>query len=269
MNTQIFVTLTSGRSGTGKLCSVLSGIPDMVAEHEGEPCYSTVLHANISDPAIGRQFVVDKLRYIERLGCRYYCDTSFVICEGFVEHFLELGVVPSAILLRRDPRLVASSMYALGIVPGRPYHWNELYLPQNPYFLTPSDPDVLGFPNWETAHDYQLCFWFCCEIERRARRYSKMLRQRGARVYEIWTDDLSDHNSVTTMTEHFGLGPVSRVSSERINAKDELKDSVMPDDDTLRAYEQHVLDCTNRFDAPGARALPHTNLRVAVEPSGL
>ena len=235
MKPQVFITLTTGRSGTQKLQTVLSTVPGMIAEHEADPCYSSALKANVANPQTGLEFVRNKLERINSLDCKYYCDTTFVITQGFVEHFLSLGVVPNVIILSRDPRLVASSKYSIHAIPGD-FDDDECYA------LLPSDPGVLQYPGWETAHRYQLCYWLCLEIARRTKLYSQMLRDRGALVWETTVADLNDVDRVNAMLTYFSLPNVSEVSTEVINFKADRKTRQLPCAEELDRLEREVLE---------------------------
>ena len=73
---------------------------------------------------------------------------------------LGLGLLPSLILLRREPRLIALSNLERYAIPARTRLGLE-------WLLQPNDPDVLQLPAWRRMSDYQLCFWYALEMERR------------------------------------------------------------------------------------------------------
>jgi hypothetical protein len=173
---RLVFTVTTGRSGTAYLSHMLSLVPGTSSHHEPMPCFSDVMRDVQGNPRLADRFWVDrKLPAILQTNARIYAETSHVFCKGFLEPLLCLGIVPDLILLKRAHRRVALSLCRLDTVPGR----SELGLR---WLLSPDDPGVLPLPRWQDLSDYQLCYWYCLEIERRAGIYADLLRERGARV---------------------------------------------------------------------------------------
>ena len=213
---RIIIVLSSGRSGTGKLASVLSTVPGVYAAHEESPCYSFALDM----PAKRRmQFVETKLALIDAAPGDVYCDTSFLIGQGFIESFLSFGVVPDVIRLERPVSESALSYYQLGSIPGEPWNGYE----RNPYFILPGENGAPPLTCWDELSDYGKCSWFCAEMRRRALVYSKVLGAYGARVARIQTAELNDVDAVNRVLETLDLPTVSEVSHEIVNAKTEEK----------------------------------------------
>jgi len=53
--------------------------------------------------------------------------------------------------------------------------------------------------------DYQLCYWYCIEIERRARKYKKLFLEKGATVVETTLSDLKTSKGLDHLLETLNL----------------------------------------------------------------
>lgn len=176
---RLIFTVTTGRSGTAYLTAVFNYMRDVTALHEPDPEYVDVLReAQVSRHAAEKFVVEKKLPAIAGFKNPIYVETSHLICKGFLEIFLDLGLLPDLVIHRRPMRQISLSLLKMGTIPGR----TEKALR---FYLHPSDPGVLlPLPDWEKLSDYQLCYWYCLEIERRAQEYAAQFRSRGARVAE-------------------------------------------------------------------------------------
>lgn len=182
---RLIFTVTTGRSGTNYLTNMLSYLPNVTSLHEPEPDYHHVLRSVQHQPELAYEFLIErKLPAIAADKAPIYIETSHLFCKGFFEPLLDLGIVPDLILLSRDKRSVAKSMYQLNQIPAR------TEIGRN-YLVQPDDPQVLPLPNWESLHDYQLCYWYTLEIERRQQVYSAEVKKRGGMVYAITLEDFS------------------------------------------------------------------------------
>ena len=101
-----------------------------------------------------------------------YAETSHLLCKGFIEPMLELGLRPHFVILERDSRSVAKSFHQLDSIPERT-HLGRIYM------LSPTDPCLLETPCWEDFTDYQLCYWYALEMHRRARWYAALFDRIG------------------------------------------------------------------------------------------
>jgi len=183
---QLVVTITAGRSGTTYLASVLGILPGVSSPHEAPPHYVYAMRHAQHDRDAARRFLLEyKLPTIAAAPAPRYADVNHLLCKGFLEPLLDLGIIPGAILLRRAPRAVATSWLTRGQIPGRNRGGLRMH-------LHPGDPGVLPLPQWGTATDYQLCFWYALEIERRQRAYGAHLEQLGAAVVDVTADELHD-----------------------------------------------------------------------------
>jgi hypothetical protein len=131
----------------------------------------------------------EKLPFIAEQNHHVYVETSHLFCKGFFEPLLSLGVRPALIFLRRDPRDVAHSLYRLGTIPGRTEKGCT-------FLLQPDDPDTLFVSDWESLTDYQLCFWYCLEIDRRQKLYLTVADSYNLTVSRLPFSDLTCGNGV-------------------------------------------------------------------------
>jgi hypothetical protein len=191
-------TVTPGRSGTKYLAALLA-VPGVAAHHEPSPDFVAVLRRVQQNPEIAFAFWRDtKLPYIAAIDAPIYVETSHLFCKGFLEPAILLGLKPRLIFLRRPPSEVAWSLLERDTVPVRsPY--GALYL------LDPRDPGVLPLPGWERMTDYQLCFWYALEIERRQLRYAEYARQLGLLSFEVLQSDLGKAEVFTEMLQALQL----------------------------------------------------------------
>lgn len=198
----LVVTVTAGRTGTTFLTHLLALCPDTTSLHEPEPSFVPVLRLAQHDVAVARAFLLEyKLPFVADLPTRRYVETGHLLCKGFLEPLLALGVVPNVIALRRTPRRVAASLLSRRTVPGR----GKLGLK---YLLHPDDPGVLALPAWSRLSDYQLCFWYALEIERRQRAYRAPVEAAGGSWVDVTAEELHDRQRFLATAETLGLlGP--------------------------------------------------------------
>ena len=182
----LVVTVTAGRTGTTFLTHLLALCPDTTSLHEPEPSFVPVLRLAQHDPDVARRFLLEyKLPFVAAVPTRRYVETGHLLCKGFLEPLLALGLAPQVIALRRAPRRVASSLLSRRTVPGR----GKLGLK---YLLHPGDPGVLALPGWARLTDYQLCFWYALEMERRQRVYRAPVETAGGAWVDVTAEELHD-----------------------------------------------------------------------------
>ncbi len=168
---KLVFTVATGRCGTAFLAELLRLVPGAVSLHEPEPEYAEVLRAVQEHPEQAAPFLMDKkLPLLVNTDTDIYIETSHLFCKGFLEPLLEMNIIPALIWMRRPHRAVASSMYRGGTIPGRTKKGLQFY-------LSPTDLGVLHCRDWEDLHDYQLCYWYCLEMERRAKMYRDLYRK--------------------------------------------------------------------------------------------
>lgn len=186
-NRTLIFTVTSGRSGTGLLTALLRDCLRIEAEHEPEPRANFELPATISDWRHGLHWLEKtKLPYLNKhLKERIYAETSHIYCKGFIESILTLELDAKFIILSRDALSVASSLFQMGCVPERT-EAAELAL------IGPSAPGVLPLPNWAAYTDFQLCYWYALEIERRQKFYERVFTILNRPYHRITMAGLTD-----------------------------------------------------------------------------
>jgi hypothetical protein len=246
-NKRIIFTVTTGRSGTAYLTTLFGYVRGVAAFHEPEPEFRHVLRRVQQEPQVAKDFLAqEKLPAIAASGNGIYVETSHLFCKGFLEPTLEIGIVPELIIHSRPHRQVAASLYRMGTIPGRTPKAMQFY-------LSPEDPGVLPLENWQRLHDYQLCYWYCLEIERRSEQYREMYRRIGGRVVRTTLDELKTTRGYLKMLREleirrpslFNLLRHKRNSRFRINESLMKKRPVkLPAD--LQALEEEVQTLTGR-----------------------
>ena len=229
---QLVLTVTTGRSGTAYLATIFGYARGVTSLHEPSPEYVEILREVQSRPERAKQFLLEKkLPAILETKSDVYIETSHLVCKGFLEPLLELGVVPDLIIHRRPARDVAISMHKMGTIPGRSDKGLRFY-------LSPDDPGVLSLENWQVMHDYQLCYWYCLEIERRAQYYKRLFSSRNARVVETSLAGLKTYAGLKECFVGLGLKPrfpewltnmrFTANSTVKVNESKETKKEVDP-----------------------------------------
>jgi hypothetical protein len=236
----ITLVVSAARSGTRLLSKQLATVPDMTADHECEaPSFCSLRQENIVDPSIGKKFVEGYFSdYIESLPGKYYSNTAQSTSKGFIEHFLDLDKKPNFIFIRRDPRLIAKSLWELEWIPGtHPMH--------RVWYPGPQEPGVLPYADWRKSHRYQLCYWYVADHERRAQHYEKLFAEKGISTWHMDIPKMLDLKEFNDMLEHFHLPNVSELSQKKVNGLQTWKDyagfGVLPDELCYR-LELDVLD---------------------------
>ena len=216
----IVMTATPGRSGTKFLQQLLLPCPESFVGHESAPGFQLVLKDLLLHPEYAKRFCADqKIPFIRGQPCRHYIETGHLFCKGFLESFVDLGIKFDLIVLRRDPRSVAKSLERLRCVPGKTTAGLN-------YLLHPDRPDVLPMANWQNLTDYQLCYWYAIEIERRQTVYTGLVRQRGDIAFETSLDQLKTYSHFQNLCDTLGLSLAknhrlvhARLANRRVNKK--------------------------------------------------
>lgn len=195
----LVVSVTAGRTGTTFVARLLALCPDTTSLHEPEPSFVRVLRVAQHDARWARRFLLEyKLPFIASRPSRRYVETGHLLCKGFLDPLLDLGLAPHVIALRRAPRRVATSLLSRRTVPGRGKSGLK-------YLLHPLDPGVLPLPDWTRHSHYQLCFWYALEIERRQYAYRAPVERAGGRWVDITAEELHDPACFLATTETLGL----------------------------------------------------------------
>lgn len=195
----LIFAITPGRSGTQYLAKLLACVEGVSAHHEPAPNYVDVLRRVQQDPEVAFAFLrQQKLPAIATVPEPVYAETSHLFCKGFLEPLLLMGLRPHLIFLHRAPADVAWSLVERNTVPART-------LAGCLYLLDPRDPNVLPLSGWERMTDYQLCFWYAIEIERRQLRYVAYAKTLGLTTFEVLQRDLGNAAKYAEMLEALGL----------------------------------------------------------------
>ena len=190
-------TVTSGRSGTKLLAELLRGGAGICAEHEPAPRFNYVLRSILDCPEAARWWLeTEKLPAMaERVGAETaYAETSHLTCKGFIEPLLELGLRPVLLFVARPARDVARSLFKIGAIPERTPS-GRLVL------IGPAHSPFLRVADWENWTDYQLCYWYAREIERRQGYYRKLASRVGLEWFDCPFDDIRDWDRFVALSE--------------------------------------------------------------------
>jgi len=198
-NMTLVLTVTSGRSGTKLLTVLLREALRLAAEHEPAPRANFVLRSFIEAPSSAAHWLRSEKLPAMLASARngFYAETSHLFCKGLIEPVLTLGMRPKLIILTRPAREVASSLFQMNIVPARTES-GRLVL------VSPSDPNVLTLPDWQKYTDYQLCYWYAREIERRQAHYESRRAELGLECLRVAMHDLRTPEALASIAEFLG-----------------------------------------------------------------
>lgn len=247
-------TVTTGRSGSNYLTELLARCQGVVATHEPRPNFVHCMRHVQLHPDLAREFLVeDKLPAISYAARgKIYAETSHLFCKGFLEAWVQLPdvPVPDLILLNRDYRKVALSMLSLGTTPARTLRGAKWY-------LSPADATCYTqIPDWQSLDDYQLCYWYCLEIDERKRLYRELVTELGGRAVAVELTDLNSTEGFEKLRRDLalpGVGVKGRLlaflqRNRPVNTKAKKKVEVNYAADRLTLLEQEVEEriCVNR-----------------------
>ena len=197
---RLIFTVTAGRTGTRYVAELFKTLDGVCAIHEDEPSFSHVMRPSQGHPDLAERWVTGQLLpHIAAIAEPVYVRTEHLTCKGFLEPLIALDLKPAILLLRRSPRRIARSYLDRDTVPGR----TSLGVT---YMVHPTDPGVLPLPNYQRFSDYQLCFWYALEIERRQRHYGEMFRELGLAVEDVTAEELNDLGRWVRCLRTLGLG---------------------------------------------------------------
>lgn len=188
---RIILTATQGRTGTQLLTNLLNLVPGVHAEHEPAPPIDNVWWRLRDNPRLAKTWLSRyKLPAILKTiqnspDSSVYAETSHMLCKGFFEPLLDLGIVFDLVVLSRDPRQIATSMYYLNDIPERTKtgrRWYPMSDDQGVLAPLPISHDGLS--------DYQMCYWYVLEMELLKLLYYKNWTEVGQRVVRVDLNDL-------------------------------------------------------------------------------
>jgi len=246
VNKELIFTVTPGRSGSTYLARLLETIPDVSAHHEPSPNFAQVMRLVQTQPHIAYNYLTHyKFPAINNLPGRVYAETSHLACKGFIVPMIRMGLRPSLVILRRPPREVAWSFFERSTIPARS-------TPGIQDLLDPRDLGVVPLMGWDKMSNYQLCFWYALEIERRQLEYADLAYKLGLNVVDITNRDLNDWPKFAHLLTTFNL-PVSeeiqrshaQVSSTRHKPNPSYQNC--PDSSNLLEEEEAVWSSVSHF----------------------
>ena len=196
---RLIFTVATGRCGTGFLAAALRWLPGVDCFHEAAPDFVSAMRTAQHEPEHAVKFLIStKLPAIEACPAPVYIETSHLFCKGFAEPLWDLEVPFDLLHIHRPHREVALSLFRLNTIPGRTPAGVK-------YTLQPNDPGVLTVENWQSLTDYQLCYWYCLEIARRANGYLQRAEQYGGKTYRTSLADVSRPGGVQQVVKALEL----------------------------------------------------------------
>jgi hypothetical protein len=257
LDKRFIFTVTTGRTGTGYLANLLGIFQDTITYHEPSPSYAICLRQAQEDSEIAKSFLLNqKIPSICRLSIRpIYIETTHLFCKGFLEPWLEISELPAPdlILLERDLREVAVSYLRLQTIPGKATNGLK-------FLLAPWDKTCLtSVKDWESLNDYQLCYWYCLEMEERKKLYREMILKRGKKCYSTSIEKLQTVGGILDARKSLDLPALTirgwlayfKRRGNKINSKDSSKTDIVLDDRDIDHWEGEVKDRLMRVNHPG------------------
>ena len=121
---RIILTASSGRCGTLLLAKLLDLCQSVDAVHEPKPYIDNIWWKLRTNPELAYSYLIhSKLPAILTHPNPTYIETSHQLCKGFFEPFHALGVDFDLIIMSRELRKVAMSMYWLNDVVSNIHGW--------------------------------------------------------------------------------------------------------------------------------------------------
>ncbi len=247
-NKNLVFCITPGRSGTKLLAELCKVFPSVSSHHEPDPNFNIALRMAQTNPEMASGFWINgKFPLIAEDTRESYIETSHLVGKGFLSPLLKLGIVPQLLLLRRHPSEVAKSMFGYAAIPART-------LDGLAHFLKPDDPGVLPLPHWTSMGDYQLCFWYCLEMERRQRLYSGWVKQLGKPAITTHMNDLLDVDKFIALSQkldfigNMDVSPITEHHREICSKNRNPRERTRSIDFDTTSLEEQVLERISDFE---------------------
>ena len=256
---RLIFTISPGRCGTKYLFEMLKTVPGIAVEHEPKPGFEDAARLAQFIPDASRRFWAEyKLPYIARHTENVYFETGHVFVNGFADTLLELGHIADLVILSRPHREVALSRWRRGSIPVRTERGGQ-------YGIHPNARGVLlPITGWETWNDYQLCYWFCLEVEARSAYYSEMYKDMGAKVHHTTLSKIATERGFLRLLSDLGL-PGPDMEAYRTRAQNRYNESSshskmrVPDGD-LDEIEQEVRKAVATYVKPRDSDKPRAHI---------
>lgn len=212
VNKNIVFCITHGRTGTTMATEVFKIFDDTRSEHEPEPNYSSVLPRVKENPRNAIDFLENKINWIRKVKQSNYIETSNVFGKGFFIPLIRLGFCPKLILLNRDFRKVAESLFKRGSFPMRTKMGKH-------FSADPSYPGSLPIFQPESLTDYQMCYWGVLDAYFRQIKAAELYDQVGS-VY-VWASasDFNDFDKTLEIGGALGLYVSDRVKAKEMHSE--------------------------------------------------
>ncbi len=199
---RIILTASSGRCGTYLLARILDIIPGVTAMHEPDPRLDNIWWRLRGDPGLADRWLVKhKIPTIEKCQDPIYIETTHQMCKGFFEPMLANGHKFDLIILSRDLRSVALSMYKLNDIPSRSRTGRRWY----PWPSDATNLLALRPGEYKAFSDYQMCYWYVLEMELRKAFYRWLLRRKGAVVVDTSLEQITTARGYRELVIGLGL----------------------------------------------------------------
>lgn len=213
MSKRVIFTVSPGRCGTLLLSKLMSIVPNVVSFHEPVPEFHAHTREVNYNPSVAQTFWRNaKLPHISSLPDEHvYFESSHVFGQGYVEPLLEMNVVPDIVILYRDIRQVALSMWRRGDIPMR-----SKVSPQ--WLLSPDYPNIyLRLTNSKALSDYELCLWFVNEMYCRAMVYGEKIKSMGGLVAGTYLSDIHTYTGFSRLAAKLFLGRPNLMLYDGVN----------------------------------------------------
>lgn len=199
---RLILTVTSGRSGTKHLARILGLLPGVASQHEPEPNFVAEMQSAQEDPRVATEFLYQrKIPALAAIQQKYYAEISSLWCKGLLQAWLaEPSLpVPDLILLDRNLRRIALSLFRLELTPERTHNGREWYLGPS------AKTAILKVGDFQKWSDYQLCYWYALEVEARKLVLGNLAAARGGRVARVDIEKLRSLRSLYDLVRALDL----------------------------------------------------------------
>ncbi len=181
------------------MAELLASVPGVSSFHEPVPYHAQIVRLLQTQPHTAYSYLHEyKFPAINHAPGQVYAETSHTTCKGFIEPLINIGLRPAWIVLRRPPRQVAWSLTVRNAIPARTTAGVQ-------DLLEPRDKWVTPLLEWESASNYQLCYWYALEIERRQLAYTDLAQKLGMSVVDITCRELNDWTAYARMLTALNL----------------------------------------------------------------
>lgn len=237
----LFFTVTAGGTGTKTLAKLFRTFPDFFITHQYNYPKANDFKQQITlNPDKCISFWEKRLDNIKKQKQTNYIETSHIISKGFIEGLFELEIIPNIIILRRNLRQISKFMVYKDIIPNRTETGRTTLF--NTY-----DPGVCIIKKPDLLTDYQLCFWYCIEMEKRALEYKNEVLQKGGKVFETNIVDLTTNiEEINKLIKTFEIEKVNLKKIKQFILKNhEQNKSNFKRNPKLDELEKEVFKLTN------------------------